>query len=91
MIARRITQVRDAVATVIDNGKMKTRVASPWLPDPRLRRVSSWERDLAREALETGKTTYGDELCYAVPILNPPWQRVVVVCEARQLALRVIS
>ncbi len=89
MIARRITQLRDAVATIIDNGKVSRRVASPWLAEPHFRRLSRWERELAEQALETGETARGDELCYAVPILDPPYQRVIVICEAEQLSLRL--
>lgn len=89
MIARRITQLRDAVATVFDNGRVTRRVASSWLAEPRFRRVSRWERALAETALEHGKTVHGDELCYAVPVIDPPYHRVVVVCEAEQLSLKL--
>lgn len=89
MIARRITELRDAVATVIDNGRVTRRVASAWLATPGLRRISRWERQLADEALRTEQTVHGDELCYAVPVIDPPWRRVVLVCEAEQLSLRL--
>lgn len=89
MIARRIVELRDAVATVIDNGRARVRVASPWLTDPRLRRTSRWERDLAERALEAGEEVRGDELCYAVPLVEGTWRRVIVVCEAEQLGLRL--
>lgn len=88
MIARRIVELRDAVVTIID-GRTVRRVASPWLTDPRLRRTSRWERDLAERALEIGEEVRGDELCYAVPFIDGPWRRVIVVCEAEQLALRL--
>lgn len=88
-IVARIVQVRDAVATVIDRGRVTMRVASPWLEDPRLRRVSRWERELATRALEQREEVRGDELCYAVPLVDGAHQRVVVVCELEQLSLRL--
>lgn len=88
MLATRIVQLRDAVAAVIDNGKLTTRLWSPWLTDPRIRRLSRWERDLVDEVLATGETVRGDELCYAVPVFDGEHRRVVLVCEASQLALR---
>lgn len=89
LIARRIVELRDAVATIIDNGRVTRRIASPWLADPRLARVSRWERALADAALEAGEEVRGDELCYAVPLVDGPWRRAIVVCEAEQLALRL--
>lgn len=50
MVARRIVTLRNAVTTIIDNGKVPDRVVSPWLEDPRLRRLSRWERGLADQA-----------------------------------------
>jgi hypothetical protein len=88
-IAVRIVQLRDAVATVIDNGRVTKRVASPWLSDPRLRRISKWERELAAEALRDGTEVRGDELCYALPLVEGKHERVIIVAEAEQLSLRL--
>ena len=88
-IVRRIVALRDAVATVIDNGRVKTRVASPWLPEASLRRLSRWERELADEALRTGEAVQGDELVWACPFVDGPWERVVIVAELEQLGLRL--
>lgn len=90
-IAVRITQLRDAVATIIDpSDRVRPwRVWSPWLADPRLARLSKWERDLARQADESGEEVRGDELCYAVSLVDGTMRRVIVVCEAEQLALRL--
>lgn len=90
-IAVRITQLRDAVATIIDPlGKARPwRVWSPWLHDRRLARLSAWERDLAMRAVEAGEELRGDELCYALPLMDGEWSRVIVVCEAEQLSLRL--
>lgn len=87
MIARRVVTMRDAVATVIDNGRVKARDASPWLHE-RFRRLSRWERELADEVLESGETVRGDELVWAFPVFHGCWRRVVLVAEAEQLALR---
>lgn len=88
MIARRVVAMRDAVATIIDNGKVTARVVSPWLEDPRLRRTSRWERGLADAALDSGELVRGDQLVWALPVLDGSWRRVVIVAEASQLALR---
>lgn len=92
-IAVRITQLRDAVVTVLapNGGPRPWRIASPWVSDRRLRRVSSWEHELAAEAYATRTEVRGDELCYAVPLLDGPVDehRVVVVCELEQLSLRL--
>jgi hypothetical protein len=88
MVATRIVQLRDAVATVVDQGRVTSRLWSPWLADPRIQRFSRWERSLADAALASGETVIGDEFCYAVPVLDGPYRRVIVVCEASQLALR---
>lgn len=89
MIARRIVQRRDAVATVIDQGRVTMRVASPWLDDPRFKRLSAWERVLVDEALAENLTIHGDDLCYAVPLIDGRHRRVILVCEADQLSLRL--
>ncbi len=88
LIARRIVQLRDAVATVLDQGRVRARVASPWLGD-RFRRLSRWERELADRALETEQTQRPEELVWAVPVIDGPHRRVVLVAEAEQLSLRL--
>lgn len=89
-IAERIVHLRDAVATVIDEGKVTRRIVSPWIARPeRFGRISAWERRLAERALEVGEAVQGDELIWAVPVIEPPWRRVVIVAEARQLSLRL--
>lgn len=88
MIARRIVELRDAVATILDNGKVTRRVVTEGIVDPRVRRMTRWERELADAALAMGEEVRGDELCYAVPIIDGQWRRVIVVCELEQLSLR---
>jgi hypothetical protein len=92
-IAIRITQLRDAVVTVFDpRGRLRPwRAASPWLVGPHLQRVSRWERDLAAEAYEKNAEVRGDELCYAVPLVEGDRvnHRVLIVCELEQLSLRL--
>lgn len=92
-IAVRITQLRDAVATILDprDRRKAWRVISPWISENRLRRVTTWERELARQAYEAGGEVRGDELCYAVPLNEGPADehRVIVVCELEQLSLRL--
>lgn len=90
-IAVRITQLRDAVATIVDPDDRVApwRVWSPWLSDPRIQRLSPWERGLVRRAIDVGDEVRGDELCYALPLIDGTWRRVIVVCEAEQLSLRL--
>jgi hypothetical protein len=73
-LAVRITQLRDAVVTILDpTGRKKPwRIVSPWVSEKRFRRVSAWERDLARHAYDAAEELRGDELCYAVPLLDGP-------------------
>lgn len=89
MIATRIVQRREAVATVIDQGRVTLRVYSPWITDQRFKRLSAWERLLVDEALAENMTVHGDDLCYAVPLIDGRNRRVVLVCEAEQLSLRL--
>lgn len=89
MIARRLVQVRDAVASIWDNGRCSARVASPWLPSERVgRRTSSLERALADAALTTGEVQRPAPLVWAVPVFAGGHRRVIVIAEAEQLALR---
>ncbi len=94
VIAHRIVQMRerDAVAAIFDNGRLKKRIASPWLPDPmakRLKKLDALEQRLIDRALETGAEVC-DGLACAYPILDEPGhRRVVVVVELEQLSLRL--
>lgn len=91
--AVRITQLRDAVATVIDprGRRAPWRVMSPWIAERRIKRLSVWERELAQLAYDERVEVRGDELCYATPLLEGPREehRVIVVCELEQLSLRL--
>lgn len=97
-IAVRITQLRDAVAAIIDprGRKAPWHVLSPHVHDPRIdrRRVTKWQRELAMQAWEAGCEVRDptSELCYAVPVVDDPETsepRVIVVVERRQLSLRL--
>lgn len=86
MIARRICELRDAVVTVIDNGRVRARIASPWLGTPP--RLSRFERELVEEALGSGDVVEAGALVHAMPLVEGNWRRVIVVAEAEQLAMR---
>jgi hypothetical protein len=88
MIARRITQRREAIITVIDQGRIKTRVASPWMPEPP-RRLSAVERELADSALASGEPQSGGNLLNAYPFFDGAHRRVIVVADAEQLSFRL--
>ena len=92
-IAVRITQLRDAVVSIVDPAghKKPWRTMSPWIIDRRLRKLSTWETELATAAYEAREEVRGDELCYALPLVDgpPSEHRVLVVCEREQLSLRI--
>jgi hypothetical protein len=89
VIARRIVQLRDAVASIWDQGRCTARVASSWLPVEHVgRKTSALERRLADRVLETARTEHPAPLVWAVPMFDGAHRRVVVVLEAEQLALR---
>ncbi len=87
MTARRITQLRDAVVSVLDQGKLRARVASPWIEQPRPR-LTAIERELADAALESGEVRRANDLLAAYPLFDGPHRRVIVVAEAQQLGMR---
>lgn len=87
MIARRIASMRDACVTIWDQGRLKARIPSPWLPEP-YRRISAFERELAAQVLESGETIKVDELVWGFPVFSGWHKRVITVAEAQQLALR---
>lgn len=88
MVARRITQLRDSVVTIID-GKKQRRIVSPWIEDQHFARLTDWERLAVEEALAAEETVHLDDLCYAAPVIDERWRRVIVVCELGQLSLRL--
>lgn len=93
-IAIRITQLRDAVVTVFHMGmgsrRKPWRRLSPWIvADRHLERPTRFERELAQRALDASVETWGDELCYALPIVEGSYKQVIVVCELEQLSLRL--
>jgi Zn-dependent peptidase ImmA (M78 family) len=87
LMARRIVAVRDAVVSIWDGGRLKTRLASPWLPES-YRRMSRFERELAAEVLATGETIEAGQLVWGFAVFDGVHRRVITVCEAEQLALR---
>jgi hypothetical protein len=89
MIARRVTTMRDAVASIWDQGRCSARVASPWLDELAVgARPSRLERQLVERALERAEVQHPAPLVWALPVIDGPHRRVVVVLEAEQLALR---
>lgn len=87
MIARRITQVRDAVVTVLDQGRLRARVASPWAGAPSAR-LTPLERELADAALASGDVKRESEMLAAYPFFDGEHRRVIVIADAQQLGLR---
>jgi hypothetical protein len=90
MIARRISQMRDALVTVFDQGKVSKRLASPWLPTPD-RKPMTIEAKLAAAALESGEPQHAGDLLGAYPFIDGEHRRVIVVADAEQLSLQLQS
>lgn len=87
LIARRIVTLRDAVVSIWDNGRLKGRVWSPWLPEG-YRRISAFERRLAADVLDRGETIEAGPLLWGFAVFENTWRRAITVCEAEQLELR---
>jgi hypothetical protein len=86
LLARRIAELRDAVVTIVDNGRVRSRFSAAHVYAPvRMTRV---ERELVAEALERGHAVEGGPLVHATPLVEGAWQRVIVVAEVEQLAMR---
>lgn len=80
MIARRITQLRSAIVTIIDDGRVTARAASPWLPVPRPQ-VPPWELDLAARAIESREEVRHGETV-ATPAIAGSRRRALIVARA---------
>jgi hypothetical protein len=78
MIARRIVQLRDAVVTIFDHGRVKARVASPWLGG-QFKRLSRFELNLAEICFETEEVLRTGELLWAFPVVEGGHRHVVLV------------
>jgi Zn-dependent peptidase ImmA (M78 family) len=89
MIARRVVELRDAVVTILDAGKVRARVASPWSHAPAPKRLTPIERELLDAALASGEAQRANDLLSAWPVFDGRWRRVIVVAETRQLSLRL--
>lgn len=87
LIARRIATLTDACVSIWDNGRLKSRVSSPWLPEP-ARRISAFERELAARVLDSGQTERAANLAWGFAVFEGDWRRVITVCEAEQLGFR---
>ncbi len=93
-IARRVVQLSSmsedpadhATATIVDNGRIKERLASPWLPEAARRRPTAWERALISTVTETGRPARTEGRGWAVPVQSARVHRVVLVAESREVA-----
>lgn len=77
LLARRVSEVRDAVVSIVDHGRVRARVASPWLPRP-AQRLDRLERLLVDGALQHEQTVRARDVV-AVPLIDGRWRRVVVL------------
>jgi len=77
LLARRVTQVRPATVTVVDQGRVTARAASPWLRPPGP--AAPWEVELAADAVVQGIELLTDRPAVAAPAVADGWRRAVVV------------
>ena len=85
LLARRIAEVREAVVTIVDGRRVKARLASPWLAAP-TRSLTAREREVLERARVEG-AAFAD-LVRAWHLHEPGYDRVILIADAEQLALR---
>jgi len=85
LIARRIAEVREATVTIVDDGRVHSRVASPWLPVPG--GMTKLERECLAEARESSERVERG-WCSATPIVEGERRRVIVIVDAEQASFR---
>lgn len=85
LLARRIAEVREAVVTVIDGRRIKARVASPRLGPPP-KSLTPRERAILDRVRAEGAAH--DDLIRGWHIHEPGYDRVILIADAEQLALR---
>lgn len=86
LLARRIADLREAVVTITDGRRILARVASPWLPSPRPG-LTRDEQAVLRRAVETRRRV-DEGWISATPVYEAGYQRVIVIADREQLALR---
>ncbi len=86
LLARRIVDVREAVVTIADGRRIRARVSSPWLPEPRAG-LAKDEARVLRAVLEE-RRQIDEGWIRGVPVFEPGYDRVILIAEAEQLALR---
>lgn len=86
-IVRRICQLRpsEATATIVDDGHVRERRASSWLPVAARQAPTRWEQTLVAQALARGRLVEARG-AWALPVLGPV-RRVVTIAESAQVAL----
>lgn len=87
LIVRRIVSMRDAVATIWDEGRLRARIVSPWVTGFG-KRPTPYEHELADRVLASGEPEQADDRVWAFPFFDGRYRRVITVAEAEQLALR---
>lgn len=76
LLARRVTELRDATGAVFDHGRFRYRFWSPWAVSTR--EAEPRETELADLALREGAQVQAEGEC-ATPLLEPGWRRVIVL------------
>ncbi len=85
LLARRIAELREAVVTIFDGRRVKARIASPWLAPPP-KGLTRIEREVLEEAWAAGEAHA--DLVRAWRLHEPGHDRVIIIADAEQLALR---
>lgn len=84
MIAHRVVALRSAVALVVDNGRVRSRIVGPSTPAA-LRRPTVIERDLAALAVSSRVVARHHDRIAAWPVIDGDYERAVVISDVEAL------
>jgi hypothetical protein len=84
-LARRVADVRSAVITIEDEGRITTRTQSPWLNTDWGSKPTPLERELIETAKAEGHASAGNRLDAYCVRGEDGWERVIVVAAAEDL------
>lgn len=84
MIAHRVVARRNAVALVVDNGRVRSRIVGARAPAS-LRRPTVLERDLAALAVSSRMVARHHDRIAAWPVIDGDYERAVVISDVEAL------
>jgi hypothetical protein len=84
-LARRVADVRSAVITIVDQGRVTARLQSPWLNTDWGTKPTALERELIDAARADGFASVGNRLDAYCIVGDDGFERVIVVAAAEEL------